>query len=470
MRLMTCVFAMLLAVPSLAVAQTRLANVGPVFIDFGEVRMGARVTVPVTVRNLTGTTISFAGGGFNSETGFIGNAGTCSGSLVAGGTCEFRYTFRPRSASGLEVSGSTALVVSAPGSPGQLVALNFVGIGVESMVDITPRSIDFGDTLVGETVTVPVTVSNPTTETVLFSGGGINPGAGFTGASGTCGGSLVAGGTCQFNYSFTPNATGSVTGSTNLGVTTGSPSFSQNVPLSFSGNGVNTVGVVSVRPVGIDFGPVRLGSRLTVPFVFTNLSAVQINYAGGGFSAATSDGGAFSGQIGGGVGCTSSTAAVGATCSIVYRFLARELRTYNGSTSMSFSRPGASQNVPYAFTGRGVGTVGQLAARELDFGDVQLGTTQTTRVSLTNTTGSDLVGFVGGNLVSPFSATNNCPSALAPGATCEFTFGFSAFAGSVGFRETQTSISFTNADGVQPVYNIRLSAFGYDRVFKDGFE
>lgn len=470
MRLVICLLSIVLSIPAVAQAQTRLANIGPVFVDFGTVRMGARVTVPVTVRNLTTSTINFAGGGFNNDSGFIGAGGTCGASLAAGGTCEFRYTFRPRNASGMEVSGSTAIQITSAGSLFQSVPLNFIGIGVESMVDITPRSIDFGDTLVGETVTVPVTVSNPTTETVLFSGGGINPGAGFTGAGGTCGGSLVAGGTCQFMYSFTPNATGGVTASTSLGVTTGSPSFGQNVPLSFRGNGVNTVGVVSVRPVGIDFGPVRLGSRLTVPFVFTNLSAVQINYSGGGFSAQGSDGGAFGGQIGGGSGCTSSTAAVGATCSIIYGFLARELRTYNGSTSMGFSRPGASQGVAYAFTGRGVGTVGQVAARELDFGDVQLGTMQTTRVSVTNTTGLDLVGFVGGNLVSPFSATNNCPSALAPGATCEFTFGFNAFAGSVGFRETQTSISFTNADGVQPVYNIRITAFGYDRVFADDFE
>lgn len=368
------------------------------------------------------------------------------------------------------MSGSTAIQVTSTGSLFQLVPLNFVGIGVESMVDITPRNIDFGETLLGETVTVPVTVTNPTTETVLFAGGGVTAGTGFTGSGGTCGASLAAGGTCQFNYSFTPNALGGSTASTSLGVTTGSPAFTQIVPLSFSGTGVNTVGVVSVRPVGIDFGPVRVGSRLTVPIVFTNLAAVQINYAGGGFSPETSDGGAFSGQIGGGAGCTSSTAAVGATCSILYRLLARDLRTYNGTTSMGFFRPGASQNAVYTFTGRGVGTVGQVAARELDLGEVQLGTTHATRVSVTNTTGSDFVGFVGGNLVSPFSATNNCPSALAPGATREFTFGFSASNSSVGFRETQTSLSFTNADGVQPVYTIRLTAVGYDQVFSNGFE
>lgn len=470
MRPITVLLVLLLTTPSLAFAQTRLANVGPVFVDYGEVRMGARVTVPVTIRNLTPVAISFAGGGFSTDTGFSGSAGTCGPSLAGGATCEFRYTFRPKTGTGPAVTGSTNLLLSAAGLPSQRVSLNFTGVGVESMVDITPRHIDFGDTLVGETVMVPVTVTNPTTDAVSFSGGGFSTANGFTGSGGTCSGGLAPGASCQFNYAFTPPALGEVTNATSLGVTTAAPAISQFVPLTFRGNGVNTVGVVSVRPVGIDFGPVRLGSRLAVPFVFTNLSAVPINYAGGGFTVDTSDGGAFSGLIGGGSGCTSSTAGVGATCSVIYRLLARERRTYNGSTAMTFSRPGASQTVAYTFTGRGVGTVGQVAARELDFGEVMIGSSQSTRVSLTNTTGADLVGFIGGNLVSPFAATNDCPGALAPGATCEFTFSFTSSAASVGFRETQTSLSFTNADGVQPVYTIRLTAVGVDRVFADGFE
>lgn len=164
MRPMTCLLALLLATPSAAFAQTRLANIGPVFVDYGEVRMGARVTVPVTVRNLTAVTISFASRGFNTDTGFIGSGGTCGGSLAAGGTCEFRYTFRPKTGNGTAVTGSTSIQISAAGLPSQFVPLSFTGIGTESMVDVTPRHIDFGDTLVGETVMVPVTVTNPTTD------------------------------------------------------------------------------------------------------------------------------------------------------------------------------------------------------------------------------------------------------------------------------------------------------------------
>lgn len=90
MRRAICLVPLLLAIPALAQAQAKLASIGPVFVDFGTVRMGARVTVPVTVRNLTTSTINFAGGGFSSDSGFLGAGGTCGGSLAAGGTCEFR--------------------------------------------------------------------------------------------------------------------------------------------------------------------------------------------------------------------------------------------------------------------------------------------------------------------------------------------------------------------------------------------
>lgn len=458
-----------LAMPLAAFAQPKLANIGPVFIDYGPVRMGDRVTVPVTVRNLTAGTISFSGGGL-SGAHFTTSGGTCSGSLAAGATCEFRYTFRPKTDSGLELAESTTLGVF-DGTTAQLVELTFVGSGFESIVDMTPRSVDFGNTLIGETVTVPVTVTNPTTETVFFSGGGISPGAGFSANGGTCGSSLAAGATCQFNYFFTPNALGTVNANTSMGVSTGSPLFGQAMPLSFSGTGVDTVGLVSIRPVGVDFGPIRLGTRMTVPVLFTNLSAVTTNFAGGGFSDQNSDGGAFSGGLGGGVGCTGSTVAVGATCSVLYRLRARELRSYAGSTSLGFFQSGgASQSAPLSFSGRGVGTIGQVAAKEIDLGEVKIGTSQSTRITVKNTTDLDLVGFVGGNLLSPFTSSNNCPSTLAPGASCEFTFGFNATANSEGLRETQTALSFTNTDGVQPVHIIRISAFGYVKVFGDGFE
>ena len=93
-----------LALPLAAFAQPKFANIGPVFIDYGPVRIGDRVTVPVTVRNLTAGTVSVHGGGIN-EGHFTSDVGTCSGFLAAGAACEFYYTFRPKTDSGLELAG-----------------------------------------------------------------------------------------------------------------------------------------------------------------------------------------------------------------------------------------------------------------------------------------------------------------------------------------------------------------------------
>ncbi len=469
-HVLACLILALVSVPT-ARAQffpPKHANIGPVVVDFGAVRMGQRVTTPVTVRNLTAGTITFSGGGFSANNDFFANAGTCGPSLASGGTCEFNYTFRPSNDDGVVMTASTTVGVTYLGTS-QFVPLSFTGSGTPSLVDMTPRSIDFGSWLIGETATVPITVTNPTSDTVSFAGGGIS-GNGFSATGGTCGGSLAPGASCQFNYRFTPQQVGEVMGQTSLSVTTAAPAISQLYPIAVKGTGINSVGVVAITPIGFDFGEVRVGSRLQVPVNFTNLSAVQINYAGGGFSVDGSDGGAFSGQIGGGSGCTSSTADAGSTCSIIYRFGPKEVREHMAATAMGFSRPGASQNQPYNFTGRGVGTIGQVSPLAVDFGLIKLGTQHPAKVKVTNTTYLPLVNFIGGNVVSPFSSTNNCPVSLPVGDSCEFTFTFNANTGSVGPQTAQTSLSFTNTSGVQPIYTIQLSATGYDAVFVHGFE
>ena len=450
-------------------AAPKLVNIGPVRIDYGSVRAGSKVTVPVVVRNLTNTTVSFAGGGFNTFNGHFGAGGTCGGSLAANAVCEFRYTFRPGNGTGTAIENATAISVSN-GVTAQSVTLNFTGVGFGSMLDVHPRSIDFGEVFIGETVTVPVRVFNPTADALSFSGGGFNLANGFSANGGTCGGALAAGASCFFNYRITPSMVGEITNQTSFTATTAAPIASQSYPLSVRGTGVNTVGLVQAAPVSMDFGMVRVGSSVVTPFLFTNISSTQINFAGGGFSAQSSDNGAFSGGLGGGAGCTSSTANSGSSCAINYRFAPKEIRDHVGSTTVSFFRTGQNQAVALNMTGQGVGTAGQLSATEIDLGEILVGTQHSTRITLTNTTDSALTNFVGGNLLNPFSATDNCPASLAPGASCEYTISFSASASSIGPRQSQTAISFTNAAGLQPVFNLTVRATGFDSYFRNGFE
>ncbi len=401
----------LLAVP-------KLVNIGPVRIDYGTVRAGSRVTVPVVVRNLTNTTLSLAGGGFNTFNGHFGAGGTCGGSLAANAVCEFRYSFRPGNGAGTAIDNATSISISN-GVTTQSVALNFTGVGFGSMLDVHPRSIDFGEVFVGETVTVPVRLFNPTADAVSFAGGGFNLANGFSANAGTCGGALAAGASCFFNYRITPSMVGEITNQTSFSAFTAAPIATQSYPLSVRGTGVNTVGLVQAAPVSMDFGMVRVGSSVVTPFVFTNISSTQINFGGGGFSAQGSDNGAFSGGLGGGAGCTSSAANSGSTCAINYRFAPKEIRNHMGFTTVSFFRTGQNQSIALNMTGQGVGTVGQLSASEIDLGEILVGTQHSTRITLTKTTDSALTNFVGGSLLSPFSATDNCPASLAPTASCE---------------------------------------------------
>jgi hypothetical protein len=446
-----------------------LANVSPQFVDYGPVRIGQPITVPVTVRNLTTSTMTFAGGGFNVGGAFSASTGTCGGGLAPGATCAFNYVFRPNNNTGEPLTAMTSVSVIA-GGKSQQFPLSFRGTGFGTLVTIVPQTIDFGDHLIGETVTVPMTVHNPLPVAVSFAGGGFNTGTGFTANTGTCGGSLAAGASCNFNYNFTASGLGEFTNQTSLSTITTAPVISQQTPIQVKGTGINTVPLVQMVPLGVGFGKVKQGSRVQVPFKFTNLTAGVVNWGGGGFSVESNDGNAFQGTNTGGVGCASGTANAGSTCTITYSFRPRELRDHVASTGMSFSRPGQSQFVDFDFTGTGVGTLARVGPIEFDFGEVAIGTDMTVKVRVLNDGDLDIENFIGGNVVGQgFSMTTTCTAEVAPGDFCEFSYRFIASQFSIGAHDAQTLISFNNSTGLQGTYEINMRAEAIDRLFRDSF-
>ncbi len=457
-------------------AAADLASVGPVYVDFGAIKMGAMVSIPVRVRNLTASPMTFAGGGFSDSDAFFASNGTCGGGLAAGATCNLMYTFRPPDASGTPLSASTSIVVIAAGSA-QGFALEFAGSGTESLVQLTPRHIDFGKWLVGQTVTVPVTVTNTHSATVSFGGGGFEPGP-FAGISGSCGGTpLAAGASCNFNYRFIPAAVGTVSAVTSIGVSAASPapSLFEVHPITVTGTGVASVPIVGVAPVSIGFGRIKVGTRVSVPFPFTNQTAQTVSFGGGGYSPGSDGGGAFSGSSAVGAGCNTGMgqAAPGATCTGQNLFEPRVEGVVNGSTGYGFSIPGTSMSQPITVTGEGTGTLAQLTPNDIDFGRVAFNTTLSVPVTLTNTSGKVLTSLIGGSVTWPFSSSTTCGSTLAAGASCTWTYSFNAGPPNAAIGASvsrQTLISFTNSTGIQPVVTITMTATRGDRLFGDGFD
>lgn len=440
--------------------QTRQVNVSPVDVDFGAVKVGALIKVPVTLSNLTNQPLALAGGGFNDPGAFSSTGGTCSVSLPANGSCAFNYYFQPSEA-GQAFTAQTSVVI---GSTYQ--TLKFRGNGTESLSQITPITIDFGDALLGQTLVVPVTLRNTHAAAITLSGGGFNdPGAFANAAGSTCGGSGISvGAACVFNYSFTPSAVGATTGSTSIGINA-SPFYMQ-PGLTFKGNGVSTAPVVNVYPRSVDFGSVKIGRTASVPVTIKNLTSVALSTAGGGFN--DDAGGAFSGAS-----CGNSIPA-GQSCVFTYYFQPRLAgTTVSATTNIGLSGSGVSYQQPsLRFTGTGIGTLALVTPTTIDFGPVRTGTSMSVPVTITNTSESALTGLIGGAVPSRFSASNACPASLAVGASCTITYTFSASVAKLGLQSADTVLSFTNNTGVRPSIAIHLDAFSDDpdKIFFNGFD
>lgn len=352
--------------------QPRVVNVSPVDVDFGAVKVGASIKVPVTFSNLTNQPLSLAGGGFNDPGAFSGSNGTCGASVPANGSCSFNYTFRPTQP-GQAFTAQTSVVAGS-----DYLTLKFRGNGTESLSQVTPVTIDFGDALLGQTLVVPVTLRNTHDAAITLSGGGFNdPGAFANAAGSTCGSSGIAVGTsCVLNYSFTPSAVGPAAGSSAIGMNA-SPFYMQ-PGLTFKGNGISTAPVVNVYPRSVDFGRVKIGRTASVPVTIKNLTSVTLSTAGGGFN--DDAGGAFYGSS-----CGNSIPA-GQSCVFTYYFQPRLAdTTVSATTSIGLSGSGVPYQQPsLSFTGTGIGTLALVTPATIDFGRVRTGTSMSVPVTITN--------------------------------------------------------------------------------------
>lgn len=450
--------ALLLGLPA---AHAQIAIVSPSYIDFGEIKMGAQVTVPVELRNLSAVPLSLAGGGIGgTSNGFSSNAGTCTSPLPANAACAFNFSFRPLSASET-VENSTSILLSG-GGESLLARIAVRGTGGESLVQVTPRSIDFGEELIGETVIVPVLVTNTHSSTVQFAGGGI--GAPFGGGT-TCGGGLAPGATCQFSYRFTPGQINETVGNTSFSVSAANPALSQNYPIQMRGRGRTVAGRYHVAPVALNFGDIKIGSQVESPVTSINRTVITMTRAGGGFN---NNDNAFS-SLGGGVpACAGGALPPAIACLSNYRFLPRERREHAASTRIGYSQaPSFYEEVPIAFTGTGVGTLARVSPVEVDFGDIERAATVSVPVTILNTSPVTLTNFLGGNVTGEFSRTSTCGTSLAVGASCTITYRFTP-----GFADNFMATTFLSYQGNGAVETTRITLSGTSgsAIFIDGFD
>ncbi len=163
-----------------------------------------------------------------STTGNFRQTNDCAASLAPGASCTFSVTFRPGQR-GVR-TGTVTVLDSDPHGPAILTLL-----GVGTVVEVSPASLDFGDQTVGTSSSpLPVTITNVSAHVVDFGNiaiVGADPGD-FS-MTRNCGRHLGGGASCTVSVTFTPKGTGPRTAALQINDDGGgSPQF-----VSLSGNG-----------------------------------------------------------------------------------------------------------------------------------------------------------------------------------------------------------------------------------------
>ncbi len=264
----------------------------------------------------------------------FGQTNNCVSPIAAGASCTISVTFTPQ-VNGT-ASGTITIVDNATGSP-QTVALT----GTGTVVSLSPGSINFGNQTVGiKSSAQVVTISNVGQTAIRVSAvtiQGANP-SNFS-QTNSCT-SIVAGGSCTINVSFTPASVATFTATLNVTFTTAvTPT-----PVTLTGTGVTSGPIVTLSPTSLTFSNQPLHTTsLPQNVTLTNTGSASLSItsiAAGGTNPAdytTSN------------NCGSSV-ATGASCTISVQFQPSATGTRTASLLVTDNASGSPQSVALSGT------------------------------------------------------------------------------------------------------------------------
>jgi ASPM-SPD-2-Hydin domain-containing protein/HYDIN/CFA65/VesB family protein/centrosomal CEP192-like protein len=372
---LVCLFIGLFLVGSIFFPAPARAGVGvtPSTLSFGSVTMNTTSpSATVVVTNNSGQSVSIQQV-FSNIPVFIVTSPALPISLAPHRSVSLQVVFRPTAA--LTYNGS--IVVNAGRKWGGTGIINVSGTGTSPaplpnqsfLLSPSVSSLNFGNTLVGSSLSQAITLTNTGTGSVNISQVAAT-GTGFkvTGFSGAV--TLAAGQSFALSASFAPATSGAVSGSISV------VSTATNSPAKISLGGVGVQPQISVIPSSISFGNVAVGVANTQTLTIRNtgtatLSVSQASLAGTGFSLS-------------GLAFPLSVPA-GGSSSFTIGFAPAASSTYSGSITLISNTPNSPLLVPLG--GTGIATSLHLSASptSLNFGSLATGTSATQNVTLSNT-------------------------------------------------------------------------------------
>jgi len=303
----------------------------PASLSFGNQLVGTTSSAQTIMITNTGTATmtisSIAASASYAETN------TCGPSVAIGASCTVSVTFAP-AATGAQ-AGTISITDNAPAGP-QTISLT--GTGVAPLAALSPSSLTFGSQAVGTTSSPQtITLTNSGTAALVITSIGA---LGDFAVSNNCGTSLAAGASCSITVVFSPQITGTRSGSITL--TDSAANSPQTIALT--GTAAPPLGpMASLSPSSLTFPGQFIGtSSLPETVTLTNSGGTSLTV-----TAVT----ASSGEYGVLNACGSAVAA-GESCAIGVFFDPSASGSQPGTLTISDNAPGGHQSV--ALSGAGM--------------------------------------------------------------------------------------------------------------------
>jgi len=408
----------------------------PGSVSFGNVTDGTNKTVPLTVTNTGGQTVTVSSAAA-SGSGFSFTGPNLPVTLNAGQSTTFNAIFAPSAAGAASGtltinSNATNATLSVPLSgmattPGQLAP--------------NPSSFGFGNVQVGSSKSLSETLTN-SGGTALTISAATASGSGFSLSGSVLPVTLNAGQSTSFSVQFAPTTSGAASGSISITSNGANPSLS--IPLSGTGVGPGTL---AANPASLAFGSVQMGNSSSQSETLTNTggSAVTI-------SQANVSGGAFS------VSGLTLPATLSSNQSVTFTVTFAPTSAGVASGSVSIVSNASNSGLSVALSGTGTAP-GQLAVSPatLSFGNVVVGSSSSLKGTL-NATGV-AVTVSSDSIANEFVLSGIAlPTTIAAGSSASFTVTFTpqssgAVSGSLSFTSNATNspaVQSLNGTGTAP--------------------
>ncbi|OJT22113.1 hypothetical protein BO221_25620 [Archangium sp. Cb G35] len=430
--------------------------VEPTPLDFQDQRVRTTVTKTLTVRNTGSGPITITGLGRSGSSAFaLVSPPSVPIKLAGGGTAalELKVSFSPTTEPSTPETGAITFTTEDPDPALKNFSVNLSGKGVKPTIVVEPKPLDFQDQRVGTERTLPVTVRNTGSGSIVISGISMSGSSAFTLVTPpSTPFTLPAGGSQGLSVKFSPS---SLTSETGVITFTAEDLELKTFSVSVFGRGVKPSIVLGPNPLA--FGKQRVGTDRTLPVTVRNTGSGPIRIS----SISTGTGAIFTLVSPPSTPLTLEPGPTAAALELSVKFSPAAEATYSGAIAFTTEDPDpALKNFSVDLSGQGVMPSIALDPLAIAFGAQRVGSENTKMVTVSNTgSGPIVISDISKSGSSDFtivSAPSTPFTLAAEGAPIVLSVKFSPTADA----SVTGALTFTTADPELKSFSVDLSGRG----------